>query len=38
MRIREWIIRNQEVALAVVAAALGVWLASKGVYGLRETG
>jgi len=34
-RIREWIARNQEVALAVIAAALAVWLAAKGVHGLR---
>jgi cobalamin biosynthesis protein CobD/CbiB len=35
-RIREWIARNQEVALAVIAAVLAVWLAAKGVYGLRK--
>jgi hypothetical protein len=35
-RIREWIARNQEVALAVIAAALAVWLAAKGVHGLRS--
>jgi hypothetical protein len=35
-RIREWIARNQEVALAVIAAALAVWLAAKGVRGLRN--
>jgi len=35
-RLREWIARNQEVALAVVAAVLAVWLAAKGVRGLRS--
>jgi Sap-like sulfolipid-1-addressing protein len=35
-RIREWITRNQEVALAVIAAVLAVWLAAKGVRGLRS--
>ena len=35
-RIREWIARNQEVALAVIAAVLAVWLAAKGVHGLRS--
>lgn len=34
-RIREWIARNQEAALAVVAAVLAVWLAAKGIRGLR---
>jgi len=34
-RIREWIARNQEAALAVVALALAIWLASKGISGLR---
>jgi len=34
-RIREWVARNQEVALAVIAAVLAVWLAAKGVHGLR---
>ena len=33
-RIREWIARNQEVALAVIFLALAVWLASKGIRGL----
>ena len=35
MRIREWTARNQDVALAVVALVLAVWLASKGIKGLR---
>ena len=30
-RIREWIARNQEAALAVIAFALAVWLASQGI-------
>src|SRR3954463_2166620 len=34
-RIREWIARNQEGALAVVAVLLAVWLAGKGIRGLR---
>jgi hypothetical protein len=34
-RIREWIARNQEAALAVVAAVLAIWLAAKGIRGLR---
>ncbi len=33
-RIREWIARNQESALAVICVALAVWLASKGIRGL----
>jgi hypothetical protein len=33
-RIREWIARNQEAALAVVAFVLAVWLASQGITGL----
>jgi len=34
-RIREWIARNQEAALAVVAFVLAIWLAAKGITGLR---
>ena len=34
-RIREWIARNQEAALAVVAALLAIWFAGKGIRGLR---
>jgi hypothetical protein len=34
--IREWIARNQETALAVIALVLAVWLAAKGIEGLRE--
>jgi Sap, sulfolipid-1-addressing protein len=34
--IREWIARNQEAALAVVALVLAVWLAAKGIKGLRD--
>jgi hypothetical protein len=34
--IREWIARNQEAALAVVALVLAVWLAAKGIKGLSE--
>ncbi len=34
-RIREWIARNQQAALAVVALALATWLVSKGIRGLR---
>ena len=33
-RIREWIARNQEAALAVVAFVLAIWLATKGIRGL----
>ena len=33
-RIREWIARNQQAALAVVSLALAVWLACKGIRGL----
>jgi hypothetical protein len=33
--IREWIARNQEAALAVVALVLAVWLAAKGIKGLH---
>ena len=32
--IREWIARNQEAALAVIAFALAIWLATKGIRGL----
>jgi Sap-like sulfolipid-1-addressing protein len=35
-RIREWIARNQEAALAVVAFALAIWLASQGISGLHS--
>ena len=35
-RIREWISRNQEAALALIALALAIWLASQGISGLRE--
>jgi hypothetical protein len=35
MRIREWTTRNQDAALAIVALVLGVWLAGKGIGGLR---
>jgi hypothetical protein len=34
-RIREWIARNQEAALAVVALVLAIWFAGKGIRGLR---
>ena len=34
-RIREWTTRNQDAALAIVAFALAVWLAGKGIRGLR---
>jgi hypothetical protein len=34
-QIREWIARNQETALAVVAALLAIWFAGKGIRGLR---
>ena len=33
-RIREWIARNQEAALALISFALAIWLASKGIRGL----
>ena len=33
-RIREWIARNQDAALAVIAVALAVWLAAQGISGL----
>jgi hypothetical protein len=33
-RIREWIARNQEAALAVIALVLAVWFASQGISGL----
>jgi hypothetical protein len=33
-RIREWISRNQQAALAVVALVLAVWLGAQGVSGL----
>ena len=33
-RIREWITRNQQAALAVVALVLAVWFASQGISGL----
>jgi hypothetical protein len=34
-RIRKWIARNQETALAVVTLVLAVWIASHGISGLR---
>jgi hypothetical protein len=34
-RIREWIARHQDAALAVIALVLAVWLASQGISGLR---
>jgi Sap, sulfolipid-1-addressing protein len=34
-RIRRWIARNQNVALAVIALALAIWLTGKGITGLR---
>ena len=34
--IREWIARNQEASLAVIALVLAVWLAAKGIKGLSE--
>jgi len=34
-RIREWIARNQETALAGVAVVLAIWFAGKGIRGLR---
>ena len=33
-RIRDWIARNQEVALAIVAFVLAIWLATQGLAGL----
>jgi hypothetical protein len=33
-RIRDWIARNQEAALAVICVVLAVWLGSKGIRGL----
>jgi hypothetical protein len=33
--IREWIARNQQAALAVVALVLAIWLGAKGISGLR---
>jgi Sap, sulfolipid-1-addressing protein len=33
-RIREWIARNQQVAVAVVAFVLAVWFAAQGIRGL----
>ena len=33
-RIREWIARNQEAAMAVICLALAVWLVSQSVYNL----
>ena len=33
--IREWIAGNQQVALAVIALVLAVWLAAQGISGLR---
>jgi Sap, sulfolipid-1-addressing protein len=35
-RIREWVTRNQNVGLAVIALALAVYLVGKGISGLRE--
>ena len=32
--IREWIARNQQAALAVVALVLAVWFAGQGIRGL----
>jgi hypothetical protein len=34
-RIREWIARNQDATLAVLALVLAVWLASQAISGLR---
>jgi hypothetical protein len=34
-RIREWIARNQEAALAVIAFVLAIWLAAQGITGLH---
>ena len=33
--LRDWIARNQEAALAVIAFVLALWLAGKGIHGLR---
>jgi hypothetical protein len=33
-RIREWIARNQQAAVAIVAFVLAVWLAAQGIRGL----
>ena len=33
-RIRDWIARNQESALALISLVLAIWLASKGIHGL----
>ena len=33
--IRDWIARNQQAALSVVAFALAIWFASQGIQGLR---
>ena len=33
-RIREWIARNQQAAVAVVAFVLAVWFAAQGIKGL----
>jgi Sap, sulfolipid-1-addressing protein len=33
--IRDWISRNQQAALAVVAFVLAIWLGAKGIIGLR---
>jgi hypothetical protein len=33
-RIREWIARNQQAALAVISLVLAIWLATKGIRGL----
>ena len=35
-RIREWIARNQEAALAVIALVLAIWLLSQGFSGLLD--
>jgi hypothetical protein len=34
-RIRGWIARNQQAALAIIALLLALWLAGKGIRGLR---
>jgi hypothetical protein len=34
-RIREWITRNQQASLAVVALVLAIWFAGQGISGLR---
>jgi len=34
-RIREWIARNQQAALAIIALLLALWFAGKGIRGLR---